>query len=105
MLDNNVKLILFAGILVVTLLVFWAIIYRNHKEAHQTSDGQGSWNRNIGTFLIIFAVIIAEYELIFKDEINIAILALLLGYAIGGKIVNGTINETKKNKNETLIKH
>lgn len=90
---------IFIGIVVVTLLSFWIIVYRNHKEAHQTPTGQGSWNRNVGTFLIIFAVIVAEYELVFKESVNITILALLLGYAIGGKIVNGTINE-KSTKNE-----
>lgn len=97
----EIKIYLFLGTLVLTLLVFWLLVYRRHSKIHKSLDGQSSWNRHIGTFLVIFGVIIAEYQLIFNDSIDIGVLALILGYGVGGKIVNSKLNETKNIKNGT----
>ncbi len=89
----HIKLYLFLGLLIATLIIFYIIVYRHYTDVHSNDKGQKSWNRHIGTFLIVFTIIISEYQLIFNGKIDIALVSILLGYAIGGKIVNGAVKE------------
>jgi len=86
------KILMFVSLLTVTLLIFYGIVGRNIQSIHSTKEGQDSWTRSMGSFVIVLAVIISEYQLVFST-VDVMLLSLLIGIGITGKVVNSKINE------------
>lgn len=86
------KILMFIALLTITLLIFYGIVGKHLQGIHSSKAGQDSWNRSIGSFIIILAVVIAEYQLVFSS-IDVALITMLITVGVAGKIVNSKINE------------